>query len=183
MKTRSDKGTHWLDHPGDAELRRLYEEEKLSIRALGRKLSIGATTVQAWMKAAGIQSRSISAAKKGQKPAAHTIEASVRSRRKYALPGRPTVGWRLRPDGYIYVQRPLHPMATKSGYILEHRLIMAEHVGRNLLPTEDVHHINGDRADNRLENLELVGHAEHLKEHYQEREVCERGRFLPMPQE
>ena len=43
----------------------------------------------------------------------------------------------------------------KKEQILEHRLIMQEHVGRELLPEETVHHINGVRDDNRLENLEL----------------------------
>ena len=48
-----------------------------------------------------------------------------------------------------------HPNATKEGRLLEHVFVMAAHIGRPLLPKETIHHLNGVRADNRLENLEL----------------------------
>lgn len=57
--------------------------------------------------------------------------------------------------GYVLVRAPGHPAATKSGQVLEHRLVMEQKLGRRLLPRERVHHKNAVRHDNRAENLEL----------------------------
>lgn len=57
--------------------------------------------------------------------------------------------------GYIRIKDDDHPNANAKGWVLEHVKVMSESLGRALLPEETVHHKNGDRADNRIENLEL----------------------------
>jgi hypothetical protein len=164
--------------PSERDLRDLYESKRLSIRAIARIVAADPTSVRAWLKAAGIKSRSISEAKAGQKPAPQTIEASVRARRKQDIPGMPVVGYKLRTDGYVDIYQPDHPFASKAGYVRQHRLVMEKHLGRFLLPSEDVHHRNDIKSDNRIENLELKhSRAEHLREHYKERTIDARGRF------
>ena len=68
-------------------------------------------------------------------------------------------GRRTGRDSYrrvrVYKNDFFYPMADKDGYIAEHRLIMAKYLRRCLLPWEVVHHKNGIKNDNRLENLKL----------------------------
>lgn len=66
-----------------------------------------------------------------------------------------------RKDGYIAVYFPTHPDAGSNRHVLEHRLVMEQVLGRRLLRTEQVHHINGIRDDNRLENLQILSAADH----------------------
>ena len=61
---------------------------------------------------------------------------------------------RLR-SGYVEEYCPDHPFARGKKYVRQHRLVMEKHLGRYLEPYETVHHRNGIRHDNRIENLEL----------------------------
>lgn len=49
--------------------------------------------------------------------------------------------------------------------VYEHRLLMERHIGRVLLATEHVHHINGDKTDNRIENLMVIEKSAHHSQH------------------
>lgn len=86
----------------------------------------------------------------------------------------------LGADGYVHVRvGPDHPMAHVNGWAREHRVMMSEHLGRVLSPSEVVHHKNDDRADNRIENFELKGAGVHTGEHKHRKGtgsvLCKRG--------
>lgn len=66
--------------------------------------------------------------------------------------------------GYWAIRMPEHP-AANCGYVFEHRLLMEREIGRYLTNNEIVHHINEDRKDNRLENLQLMTVSEHNRLH------------------
>lgn len=70
---------------------------------------------------------------------------------------------------YNYAVVKNHPNAGKYGYVLEHRIIMENYLGRLLNPNEVVHHINSNKKDNRIENLELMTCSEHARKHAMQR--------------
>lgn len=58
-------------------------------------------------------------------------------------------------SGYIKVKSHGHHRADRQGYVYEHILVVEATIGREISATEAIHHINGNRTDNRLENLYL----------------------------
>jgi len=74
--------------------------------------------------------------------------------------------------GYIWLWEPRHPFSSKvspKGYVLEHRFVMEQKLNRLLVTGEVIHHINGIRNDNRIENLVLTNSGKHIGEHNSKR--------------
>ena len=86
-----------------------------------------------------------------------------------------------------YIGRTKH----SAGYIrvpgsnerkLEHRVLVEQFIGRSLTRHEVIHHVNGDKTDNRLENLRIMSHSEHLKLHQQEQQAADPTGYRAMKQ-
>lgn len=81
--------------------------------------------------------------------------------------------------GHIYAYAKDHPFATKGGYVMKHRLVMEKKIGRYLKKEEVVHHIDGNRSNNKTENLQLCASAsEHSRLHHGIRERDSLGRYV-----
>lgn len=89
---------------------------------------------------------------------------AMRGRRQHN-PLRNIGSKRIRPDGYVEIK-----IAHGKRWVLEHRFVVESALNRKLSRREEVHHINGDRADNRPENLRVYDSSEHQKlhEHWKE---------------
>ena len=125
------------------KLRQLYEEAD-SVSSLARQLGVPKGTLNYQLKTKGIPIRD-----RGW----HSPKSTPPRTRERASNWRG--GRSQTTKGYIQLHVPEHPLRNGKGYVMEHRLVMEQTLGRYLLPTETVHHLNGIRDDNRPENLEL----------------------------
>lgn len=123
------------------EMIRLYTEEKLSQTEIGEKLGYHQSTVGKHLRKAGVRG-DLSRNSPTREDHGAWKGGSVKMGDYLAV--------KLSPDHEFYDE-----MATIGGYVLEHRLVIAEDLGRPLKDHETVHHLNGDKENNRLENLEL----------------------------
>lgn len=176
--------------PSADELRRLYVDEGLTMKAIGTRWNMHPSSVLHRLRDAGIATRSpgtpmtktalATLIEQGMYQAAiarhfgRTPGAVKIALRKHGLRapdghgrGERRRAERIRFSGYWMLYRPEHPHADKRGRIMEHRLVMEGVLGRYLRHEEVVHHMNHVRDDNRPENLMLLpDQAAHQREHH-----------------
>lgn len=75
-------------------------------------------------------------------------------------------GTRTTAKGYKQVLMPEHMRADKTGYVMEHILVWEKETGIPVPPSCCVHHLNGNKADNRIENLCLMSKGAHTVFHH-----------------
>lgn len=165
------------------ELRKLYIEQDMTLKEIADLKGCSAQGVLKMNRIYGIESRKGMSAKGRISKREKTLgkphprkPCSEESKRKMSLAKKGKFkkpskygGHTVRhPKGYVLVFVPDHPYASKDGRVMEHRLVMEEHIGRYLTKDEQVHHINRICDDNRIENLMLMTTHDHRSLHCKE---------------
>lgn len=81
-------------------------------------------------------------------------------------------GGKIEKRGYIYVY------CGRKNYIAEHRLVMEKKLNRKLENNEIVHHVNGIKNDNRIENLIVITCSQHMTNHVRKWKRNKKGKFV-----
>lgn len=160
---------------------------KKSAYDIARECNCSNVTIYKWMERFDIARRTLPEAQKGRISPMKGKHHSEKTKEKISDSKKGSISWnkgkkhpkisgehhykwkggKYLKRGYVYTLEPNHPYANPKGYIREHRLVMERYLERYLTSEERVHHINGIKDDNRIENLILFpNESEHQKHEY-----------------
>ena len=100
-----------------------------------------------------------------------TKEKISKTQKEKAPKGENSLLWKggktINTDGYILIHKPNHPNKNAGNYIAKHRLVMEKNLGRYLTKEEQIHHLDGDKTNNNIDNLHLFKtNKEHVDYHW-----------------
>lgn len=185
-------GTYWPRYSykikiSDKKLVNLYVKKKLNFKEISEITGIATSTIRRRCIKNGVTPRKgdtmsdITLKRYKERP--HRIGWKMSEEQKTKLSkifkkirGKTAKGWSLKPSGYIEITRG----RNKNKVI--HRVIMEKHLKRKLLKNEVVHHIDGNKKNNDIQNLQVMDRKEHNRLHAIEnnskRKRCKKGRYV-----
>lgn len=156
------------------ELIDLYYNKNLSFRDIANLKNTSSAKIRYWFKKYNLKSRSLSEScnlRTKLKPQSNPGRKDMPKKPLYGK-DNPAYkkGWWITSNGYKKI-------SWLGNEILEHHYIWSIIYKKEIPQGHQIHHINGDKLDNRIENLECLSNSEHQKLHNSIRKRCKLGRY------
>jgi hypothetical protein len=143
----------------------LYHNQLLKQSEIAKKYKVHQGAIYYWMKKWGIPTRDINNPLRLE-----ALKEKWKGEKNPRWTGGSSYTW----HGYRLIRLPDHPRCNGRGYVLEHHLVWEHHHSKPLPKGWIVHHLNGDKTDNRIENLHAMSsHAHNTILNTYERRIAE----------